>query len=321
MASRRADCVLHLPKRWLLDPAFSLAQQPIAFCLGTSVPATCRLFGFSFLFRHFSSLPPLSVNSFFAMDCPTRCAACFGDVTIAVAYCKPPCTIHIGCGFVEVWRGPLCPAVLDQCFAWEVVIEPVVELHAASLSCTVQCGVESTEDQSRVSRCCVVSGRGTSTEKSQGRYLAKFDSFQHRVDSSQGLLLVFDSDYSGVCTLAADDHLSGMLPACKQLYSLGHLQNHNWWYCARWTPTVMFSCWLCIDCLLNTWNLVDQFRKLLSNVTWSFSFEISWNRIPERGSPTCCCSRTLNYLKACHLQIAFAWAGLNLPLCVQFLRY
>jgi hypothetical protein len=34
----------------------------------------------------------------------------------------------------------------------------------------------------------------------------------------EGLLLVFDSDYSGVCTLAADDHLSGMPPACKQLY-------------------------------------------------------------------------------------------------------
>jgi hypothetical protein len=28
-------------------------------------------------------------------------------------------------------------------------------------------------------------------------------------------------------------------------------------------------------------------------------FESSWNRIPERGSPTCCCSRTWNYLKAC----------------------
>jgi hypothetical protein len=55
-----------------------------------------------FLFRHFSSLRPLSVNSFFALDCPTCCGACFGDVTIAAAYCKPPCTIHIGWGFVEV---------------------------------------------------------------------------------------------------------------------------------------------------------------------------------------------------------------------------
>jgi hypothetical protein len=136
--------------------------------------------------RHFFSLRPLSVNSFFARDCSTQCAACFGDVTIAVAYCKPPCTIHIGWGFVDVWRSPVCLAVLDQCFPWEVIIEPVVELHAASLNCTVQCGVESTEDQSCGSRCCVViSGSGTSTEKSHGRCIAKFDSFQYRVNSSQ----------------------------------------------------------------------------------------------------------------------------------------
>ncbi len=88
-------------KSWLRFPqtfrcSLSLAQQPIAFCLGTSVPATCRNFGFSFLFWHFFSLRPPSVNSFFARDCSTRFAACFGDVTIAVAYCKPPCTIHIG---------------------------------------------------------------------------------------------------------------------------------------------------------------------------------------------------------------------------------
>jgi hypothetical protein len=68
----------------------------------------------------------------------------------------------------------VCLAVLDQCFAWEVIIEPVVELHAASLTCTVQCGVKNIEHQSSVSRCCVVSGRGTSTEKSHGRYIAKF---------------------------------------------------------------------------------------------------------------------------------------------------
>jgi hypothetical protein len=106
-------------------------------------------------------------------------------VAIAVAYCEPLCTIHIGWGFVEVWRGPVCLGVLDQCFPWEVKIEPVVELHAASQNCTVQCRVESTEDQSFVSRCCVVSGRGTSTEKSHGRYIAKFDSFQYSVNSSQ----------------------------------------------------------------------------------------------------------------------------------------
>jgi hypothetical protein len=30
-----------------------------------------------------------------------------------------------------------------------------------------------------------------------------------------GLLLVFDSGYSGVSILVADDHLPGMLPDCK----------------------------------------------------------------------------------------------------------
>ncbi len=128
----------------------------------------------------------------------------------------------------------------------------------------------------------------------------------------EGLLLVFDSGYSGVCILVGDDHLPGMLPACKQLYFLEHLQNHNRWYCARSTPTVMLSCWLCIDCLLNTWNqMMDQFNKLISNVTCSFSFESCWNPIPERRSPTCCCSAPRTILKA-FLQIAFVWAGLNL---------
>jgi len=71
----------------------------------------------------------------------------------------------------------VCLAVFDQCFLWEVIIEPVVELLGASLNCTVQCGVESTEGQSCVSRCWVVSGRGTSMENSHGRYVAKFDGF------------------------------------------------------------------------------------------------------------------------------------------------
>jgi hypothetical protein len=84
---------------------------------------------------------------------PYTSAACFGHGKIAVAYYKAPCTIHKSCGFAEVWRGPVRLAVLDQCFPWEVIIEPVVELHGASLNCTVQCGVESTEDQSCVSRC------------------------------------------------------------------------------------------------------------------------------------------------------------------------
>ncbi len=58
-----------------------------------------------------------------------------------------------------------------------VIVEPLVEIHAASLNCTVQCGVESIEDQSCVSRCCVVSGRGTSMEISLGSCYAKFDAF------------------------------------------------------------------------------------------------------------------------------------------------
>jgi hypothetical protein len=158
-------------------------------------------------------------------------------------------------------------------FALGGLIEPVVDLHAASMNCTIQCGVENTEDQSCGSRCCVViSGSGTSTENHMVGVLLSsivFSTVSIAPNSRcfEGLLLIFDSDDSGVCTLAADDYLPGMLPACKQLYFLGHLQNHNWRYCATWTPTVMFSCWLCIDCLLNSWNLVDQFRKLLSNVT------------------------------------------------------
>jgi hypothetical protein len=79
----------------------------------------------------------------------------------------------------------VCLDVFDQCFSCEVIKEPVVELRAAPLNCTVQSGVERTENQSCVSRDCVVSGRGTSTEKSHGRYLAKFGSFQYSVDSSQ----------------------------------------------------------------------------------------------------------------------------------------
>jgi hypothetical protein len=48
----------------------------------------------------------------------------------------------------------------------------------------------------------------------------------------EGLLLVFDCNYSRVCIFVAYDHLLGMLPTCKQHYFLDHLQNHNWWNCA-----------------------------------------------------------------------------------------
>ncbi len=76
---------------------------------------------------------------------------------------------------MKLEEGPCVLLLWTSVFPWEVIIEPVVELHAASLNSTVQCRVESTEDQSCVSRCCVVSGR-EHPEKSHGRYRAKFDS-------------------------------------------------------------------------------------------------------------------------------------------------
>ncbi len=62
-------------------------------------------------------------------------------------------------------------------FPLGVIVESLVEIHAASVNRTLQCGVESKEDQSCVSRCCVVSGRGTSMEISHGSYFYKFDGF------------------------------------------------------------------------------------------------------------------------------------------------
>ncbi len=108
-----------------------------------------------------------------------------------------------------------------------VIIEPVFELHAASLNCTVQCSVESTEDQSCVSRSCVVSARGTATEKHTVAVLLVWMVFLSPMRNErcnlvsmvlnprrfEGLLVVFDSDYSGVSILAADDDLL----VCDQL--------------------------------------------------------------------------------------------------------
>ncbi len=215
------------------------------------------------------------------------------------------------------------------------VKEPVFELHAASLNCTVQCSVESTEDQTCVSVLCRFC-KGNSHGKAHGCYIANLDGFpaSHEkwalysgVDSSQPSA-VWRSGSSFRRWLLWSLHSRsrwpspGMRPACMKIYFLGHLQGHNLWYCARWTPTVTLACWLCIDCLLSTWNLADQLSKLFSNVTWwRFTFESCRNRIPERGSPTCCWARTLNCLGACLLQIAFSSAELNLPLCAQFLRY
>jgi len=107
------------------------------------------------------------------------------------------------------------------------IIEPVFELHAASLNCTVQCSVESTEGQSCVSRSCVISARRTATEKHTVAILIIWVVFLSPMRNErcslasivlnprrfEGLLVVFDSDYSGVSILAADDHLL----VCEQL--------------------------------------------------------------------------------------------------------
>jgi hypothetical protein len=102
-----------------------------------------------------------------------------------------------------------------------VIIGPLFELFVASLNCTVQCSVESTEDESCVSRSCVVSGRGTATEKHTVAILLIWIVFLSPMRNErstlasivvnprrfEGLLVVFDSDYSGVSILAADDHI------------------------------------------------------------------------------------------------------------------
>jgi hypothetical protein len=148
--------------------------------------------------------------------------------------------------------------------------------------------------------------------KAHGCYIASLDGFPFSHEKWAPYSSVDSSQPSAVWGFASSFRLwllwslhsrsrwpsPGMRPACMKLYFLGHLQSHNLWCCARWTPTAMFTCCLCIDCLLNTWNLVYQFIKLLSNDTWIFSFESCRNRIPDGGSPACCCSRTLNYLKA-----------------------
>jgi hypothetical protein len=102
-----------------------------------------------------------------------------------------------------------------------VIIEPVLELHAASLNCIVQCSVKSTEDQSFVSRSCVVSARGTATERHTVAILLVWMVFLSPMRDErctlasivlnprrfEGLLVDFDSEYSGVSILAADDHI------------------------------------------------------------------------------------------------------------------
>ncbi len=102
-----------------------------------------------------------------------------------------------------------------------VIIGPVFELRAASLNCTVQYSVESTEDQSCVSRSCVVSARGTATERHAVAVLliwivllspmrnerCTLASIVLNPRRFEGLLVDFDSGYSGVSILSSDDHI------------------------------------------------------------------------------------------------------------------
>jgi hypothetical protein len=146
-----------------------------------------------------------------------------------------------------------------------VIIEPVFELHAASLNCTVQFSVESTEDQSCVSRSCDVSARTVTGKQTVAVLLIwmvfsvsheKWALFSSVVSSRPSVFWRFASSFRLwlLCSLHSRSRWpsSGMRPACMKLYFLGHLQSHNLWYCPKWTPIVMFTCWLCIDCLLNT---------------------------------------------------------------------
>jgi len=88
----------------------------------------------------------------------------------------------------------------------------VFELHAASLNCTVQCSVVSTEDQSCVSRSCVGSAMGAARERHTVAILLIWMVFLSPMRNErctlasivlkprrfEGLLVDFDSDCSGV---------------------------------------------------------------------------------------------------------------------------
>ncbi len=85
-------------------------------------------------------------------------------------------------------------------------------------------------------------------------------------------LIVFDS---GTSILLGDEHLFGMLQACKQLYFLEHLEVYCWWCSGGSTPTVILSCWMRSVCLLNAWNqMTDQFNKF-SDVSCSSCLDCS----------------------------------------------
>jgi hypothetical protein len=118
-----------------------------------------------------------------------------------------------------------------------VIIEQVVEHEGASPNYGVQCGAESIEDRSCLCSCCVVSSNGGPPRKSHTAgilFISTVFPFPMRNERCapaslapnswrfEGFLLVFDYDYCGVYIFAADNHLLGMRPACKQLHFLGH---------------------------------------------------------------------------------------------------
>jgi len=114
--------------------------------------------------------------------------------------------------------------------------------------------------------------KGNSHGKAHGCYIANLDGFpvSHEgwalyssVDSSQpSAVWRFASRFRLWLLWSLHSHsrwpYPGMRPACMQLFFLGHLQSHILWYCARWTPTVMFTCWLCVGCffrILGIWRI------------------------------------------------------------------
>ncbi len=179
-----------------------------------------------------------------------------------------------------------------------VIIGPVFELHAASLNCTVQCSVESGECRRSVMCVSVLCRfcKGNSHGKAHGWYIANLDGFPVSHEKWAQYSSVDSCQPSAVWRFASSFRLwllwslhsrsrwpsPGTRPACMQLYFLGRLQSHNLWYCAGWSRTVMFTCWFCIDCLLNIWNLADQLSKLLSDDTWSF-FLVAENAFQKEG--------------------------------------
>lgn len=118
------------------------------------VAVACRSFGFTFLVWHFSApaTVPLFVSRGIALYVCSLFTLCEDLCCCYIA----PCTVHRGWGFVGVWRGPLCLAFGSSPLGGYNRISG--RASPGVLKCTVQCVVESTENPSWVSVCCVVSG-------------------------------------------------------------------------------------------------------------------------------------------------------------------